>query len=114
MTLSEVKDQVAREYKHKDFKAYLKHIFGTIKREDKLIEAINERVDKATKLYAQEKVKEALRLAAESAEVIYHDGTTKIDTHHKQVTVGNNHIRPNRGKILSLETELLNKIEKEI
>jgi hypothetical protein len=68
----------------------------------------------AIKLYASEKVKEALELAAERAEVIFHDGITKKETHHRQVNTGIHHIRPNRGGILSLLPELLETINKEI
>lgn len=67
----------------------------------------------AMKIYASEKVKEALRLAAHNAGVVFIDGVTKEETIHGQIMSGADIIRPYRDGILSLETEILNQINKE-
>lgn len=115
MTLTEAKDQIAQQ-----------HDFDTWAEMDKAMdesrnmhhplndyERWQELHGEAATLYAIEKVKEALKLAAERAEVIFHDGTTKKETYHKQVNVGNNHVRPNRGGIIALAFELIENIKNE-
>lgn len=104
-TLQDFKDLVAIRKQYIDFTDCVHWIKDSRR--------IQELTDEASKLYAIEKVKEALKLAAERAEVIYHDGVNKHESSHSMINIGNNHMRPNRELILSLETELLNQINKE-
>lgn len=55
-------------------------------------------------------VKVALQTASNEVRVIYHDGTTKQETNHNYVNIGNNHVRPNRTAILYLEQVILEKL----
>ena len=104
MNLQEYKDHIAQQYGYKEWNEAI------IKAPSLAVRM----VDEITKLYASEKVKEALRTVARNVGVIFHDGTSKQETHHSQVMCGNNIIKPNRGGIIALESELLNKINKEI
>lgn len=105
MTINECKDKVAQGNGFKDWEDVLTSLFDG---------DILNLWPQATTLYAQEKVKEALRLAAERA-------TLKIERDGKQVLKGTyayfaddfDHVEIDHDSILSLETELLNKIEKE-
>lgn len=115
MTYTEAKNEIAGKY---DFDTW-EQMDKAMSLPENLFHPLNdyerwqELHGEASKLYASEKVKEALKVAAERAEVIYHCGKTKNETNHKYIAIGHNHIRPNRGMILSLETELLKSINNE-
>jgi hypothetical protein len=104
MNLQQIKEDHAKELGYTDFEELFSECAHT---------GVDIFIDLIAKKYACEMVKESLRAAARNVGVIFHDGTTKQETHHSQVMSGNNIIKPNRGGIIALETELLNQINKE-
>jgi len=105
-TLQECKNEVTMDYFNVEF-----YVAIAMADEDDLYRIVNE----VAKLYATEKVKEALRLAAERA-------TLKIERDSKQVLKGSyayfaddmDHVEIDKKSILSLESELVNNIINEI
>ncbi len=90
MTIQQAKDQVAHEYCFQDWSQVQRIVCS---------DEMGDLLDAVAKLYASEKVKEALQLAAERAYAyIGADDEPKVS----------------KGSILSLETELIEKINKEI
>lgn len=107
MTYEQAKDHVAKKLGYKSYEDYNSELLVTINRHDFNREVVRQ--------YATEKVKEALRLAAERA-------TLKIERDSKQVLKGNyayfandmDHVEVNKESILSLQSELVNNIINEI
>lgn len=106
-TLQECKEQVAHEYTFQ-YWGQVQRIVGS----DEMHDLLNE----VAKLYATEKVKEALRLAAERANMVFESDVTDKKSTYKIFCswTPEGSLEVNKESILSLQSELVNNIINEI
>lgn len=107
MTLQQCKDQVAHNNSFSDWRQ-VEWCADT----DSLIAM----TDEYAKLYAQEKIKEALQLAAEKANMVFESNVTDKKSTYKMFLswTPEGSLEVNKQSILSLADELIEQINKEI